>query len=220
MSKKAFISNVIMMGSIWGILEATVGYTLHHIPNFISGSLMFPIGALIIFVEYNAERKRLAILLTGAIAAMLKTVNFFMPIRSSSSVLNPMMAIMVETLVLMVVMPYFLKLDNKVTFRSVLLTMFGCLTSGVLNKSIFFVYSSLKSGTECIVEQFGSIEKIIETIVNVVQNGLLSGAIFFAGICLIRFISSKIDLKSKCLVNPLSASVSAVLAVVLTLYHN
>lgn len=220
MSKRAFILNVIMMGSIWGILEVTVGYTLHRIPNFISGSLMFPIGALIIFMAYKAERKRLAILLTGAIATMLKTVNFFMPIRSSSSVLNPMMAIMVETLVLMAVIPYFVKLASKVTFRSALLTMFGCLGSGVLNKSVFFVYSSLKNGRECIVERFGTIEKIIENIMNVIQSGLLSGAIFFAGICLLHFISSKIDLKSKCLVNPLSSSVSAVLAVLLTLYLN
>lgn len=34
-NKKTFISNIIFWGSIWGIMEATLGYLLHWLPQLI-----------------------------------------------------------------------------------------------------------------------------------------------------------------------------------------
>ena len=57
-NKKTFISNIIFWGSIWGIMEATLGYLLHWLPQLISGNIMFPIGAAILLLAYKVNSSR------------------------------------------------------------------------------------------------------------------------------------------------------------------
>ncbi len=105
MDKKSWFK-VLHYGALWGIAEATLGYALHAFPIIaglrISGSIMFPIGVLCMYNAFKKTDKSQAILLTAVVAAAIKSVNFLMP---ATNVFNPMMAIVIEGLAVLLIMP-------------------------------------------------------------------------------------------------------------------
>jgi hypothetical protein len=100
-------------GSIWGITEATLGHLLHisKIPG-LAGSLMFPIAVFFMTRAYSLTGKHSTILFTSCVAASLKIIDLFISPHNLFSVLNPMIAILCESLILFL----FLKAWNKQLF--------------------------------------------------------------------------------------------------------
>ena len=104
--KIKLISAIIFYGAIWGFLEATLGYSLQYLPSIISGTIMFPIATVILINAYNKTGSRVALLYIGVIAASIKAVDFFMPFISVGKTFNPMIAIIVESFLVVAVVTY------------------------------------------------------------------------------------------------------------------
>lgn len=109
MKDKIFIKNwqqVLFYGSIWGILEATIGYVLHLMPALISGSIMFPVASLIMAIAYKQTKDRSVVMNMAALACAIKLVNLFVPGAMAIKVINPSIAIVIEGFAVALVMPY------------------------------------------------------------------------------------------------------------------
>jgi hypothetical protein len=100
---------VLFFGALWGILEATLGYVLQFLPPLVSGSVMFPIAATLMLVTYQNTKSRKAMIYVAAIAATIKAINLFMPGLPAIKTYNPMIAIMLQSMVLVVFIPLFKK---------------------------------------------------------------------------------------------------------------
>lgn len=91
---------IILAGSVWGVLEASLGLLL---TNFLlRGAIMLSIGAFIVstFLRVYRPRKIFAsILLIGIIASLLKGIDFFI-VGPQKMVTSPMIAIIVEAVAL------------------------------------------------------------------------------------------------------------------------
>ncbi|TVP94650.1 MAG: hypothetical protein EA374_06370 [Acholeplasmatales bacterium] len=104
--KKAYRwTDVVFIGGLWGILEATLGYGLQFLPAWFSGSVMFPIGAAILMMAYRRHGSSRMLVYIGLVAATIKAVNLFMPGLPPVRTYNPMIAIMLQTSLVAVVLP-------------------------------------------------------------------------------------------------------------------
>ena len=101
--KKSMSLTILFFGALWGLLEATLGYVLQFLPPLVSGSIMFPIGATILMIVYLNTESKSSILWVGVIAATIKSVNFFMPGLLPIKTYNPMIAIMLQSVVMVAV---------------------------------------------------------------------------------------------------------------------
>ncbi len=110
---KGILTYIIFFGALWGILEATLGYVLQFLPPLISGSVMFPIAATLMILTYNHTHSRSSIVYVAMIAASIKAINFFMPGLLPIKTYNPMIAIMLQSLVLVLVIPLLQKKDLR-----------------------------------------------------------------------------------------------------------
>lgn len=116
---KQTLSTIIFFGAIWGLLEATLGYLLQFLPPLISGAIMFPIGAaILLYVSKNTESKS-ALLAVGFVAALIKAINFFMPGLPPIKTYNPMIAIMMQSIMVLITLHLF----EKKTFLSSVLSL-------------------------------------------------------------------------------------------------
>jgi len=100
---------VLFFGAIWGILEATLGYALKFLPPLVSGSVMFPIAATLMVVTYQNTKSKSSMIYVAAIAASIKAINLFMPGLPPIKTYNPMIAMMLQSVVLVVFIPLFKK---------------------------------------------------------------------------------------------------------------
>ncbi len=121
---------VLFFGAIWGILEATLGYALQFLPPLVSGSIMFPIAATLMYLTYNNTKSRSAMIYVAAIAATLKALNFFLPGLPPIKTYNPMIAIMLQSVVMVVFLPIIKK-------ESVLIKMSGIAFVGLSWRLLF-----------------------------------------------------------------------------------
>lgn len=100
------ISATIFFGGIWGIIEATLGYVLHIIPGlslYMSGAVLFSFASFILYRAYKATDSRWSLLGVGFIAAAIKSIDFLLPIASPFKVINPMLSIIMESLMVVAV---------------------------------------------------------------------------------------------------------------------
>ncbi|MDO9628900.1 MAG: hypothetical protein Q7I99_03280 [Acholeplasmataceae bacterium] len=102
---KGILAYIIFFGALWGILEATLGYVLQFLPPLVSGSVMFPIAATLMILTYNHTKSKSAMIYVAMIAASIKSINFFMPGLLPIKTYNPMIAIMLQSLVMVAVIP-------------------------------------------------------------------------------------------------------------------
>ncbi|MBN2279197.1 MAG: hypothetical protein JXQ65_01310 [Candidatus Marinimicrobia bacterium] len=93
------IQIILFLGALWGIFEATAGHVLHLLPYGISGMIMFPIGFYFMYYAYLHTGHERAIIMTGFIAGTIKLTGFLLPTKTPMSVLNPAMAIVLESLI-------------------------------------------------------------------------------------------------------------------------
>lgn len=114
--KIKLLTQIIFYGSLWGLLEATLGYTLHWIPTLIAGTIMFPIASVILLRAYNKTNSKAAILYIGLVAATIKSVDLFLPSYTVFKTINPMVSIVLESLLVFAVVMLFTseKTTNKI----------------------------------------------------------------------------------------------------------
>ncbi len=99
------IAKIIFYGAIWGIVEATLGYLLHFAPPTVAGLIMFPIATFILIKAYKSTGSRSSLLFIGVIAASIKAVDFLLPGMMVFKTINPMISIILESLVVFVALP-------------------------------------------------------------------------------------------------------------------
>lgn len=126
----------LFFGAIWGILEASLGYLLQFLPPLVSGSIMFPIGASLLVLVYLNTQSKASVLWVGVIAASIKSINFFMPGLMPIKTYNPMIAIMLQSIV-MVGVCYLM--DQK----KVSLPLLGLGLSSILWRILFYANISI-----------------------------------------------------------------------------
>ena len=97
------ISIIVFYGALWGALEASLGYIIHLVPVLIAGSIMFPLAGMILYKVYQKTDSAFALVYVGLVAASIKVINLFMPNIHIYKALNPMIAIMLEAVVVAVV---------------------------------------------------------------------------------------------------------------------
>ncbi|MBQ0009099.1 MAG: hypothetical protein KBS97_02370 [Firmicutes bacterium] len=100
MKKTKLIITVLMLGGLWGLLEATLG-TLLHLEAFdsiifASTAVLFPIAYMICGRAYKITGKARTALYVGIVAASIKALCFFF-VPMVNKVVNPMVAIILES---------------------------------------------------------------------------------------------------------------------------
>jgi len=115
------IIGILVFGSIWGVLEATLGGFLHLIifPN--KGAIMAGIGVAIMSLALAIYRKPSMLPGIGIVAASFKLLDvwlFFLPI-TSIHIINPAMAIIFESLAFSLVAVFVMKRIAKNAFIGV-----------------------------------------------------------------------------------------------------
>jgi len=98
------IKTNILYGSMWGLIEATLGYALHWIFFPISGMIMFPIGAYFMKRAEKENDNKSSILYVSLIAALIKSVNLFMPNPMLVKALNPVLMILMQGILVYVLL--------------------------------------------------------------------------------------------------------------------
>lgn len=92
------ISTIIFFGAVWGIIEATLGHLLHQVSLNIGWMIWFPIAFYFMNTVYKQTGKPESIFYISIIAASIKLIDLFMPVRIDR-VLNPAVSIVLEGLV-------------------------------------------------------------------------------------------------------------------------
>jgi len=154
-------------GSLWGISEASLGHLLHLVgfPG-LAGIVMFPLGLFFMTKAFIISGKRQVILYTALIASSVKLIDLFFPITTPFTVINPALAMVSESLVVMLFLPGkiwiegHIRLDRilgmTVTWRGVYaICVFGLsfffpvenfLDLGLAHLAHFFLFESAASG--------------------------------------------------------------------------
>lgn len=90
---------ILFWGSIWGIVEATIGYLLHALPFKVpTGTFFFPLGCYFMYRAYEGTKSEQSAFYTASIAAAIKLVNLFIPGTPVIRVINPAISILFEGL--------------------------------------------------------------------------------------------------------------------------
>jgi hypothetical protein len=92
-------------GALWGLSEATLGHILHivRIPG-LAGFVMFPVGIFFMLKAYQDSKNLRVIFSTAVVAAAIKLSNLLLPGTYALDVLKPAMAIMTESLAVIVLL--------------------------------------------------------------------------------------------------------------------
>jgi hypothetical protein len=89
-----------LWGSLWGLAEATVGYLLHivRVPG-LPGLIMLPVGLFMMGCACRRTGRIEVIPVTALVAALLKLAALPIPGIDVLAVVNPVRAILLESLV-------------------------------------------------------------------------------------------------------------------------
>ncbi|MBD3414550.1 MAG: hypothetical protein GF421_08990 [Candidatus Aminicenantes bacterium] len=100
----------LLWGIAWGITEATLGHLLHavKIPG-LAGFIMFPVAVFFMLRVYFATNRMSLILWTSCMAAGFKALDIFIIPFDVLSALNPALAILSESLALVLFLAFFHK---------------------------------------------------------------------------------------------------------------
>ncbi|SFR57639.1 hypothetical protein [Anaeromicropila populeti] len=206
---KSLLSNIVFWGSIWGIMEATLGYALHWLPQMISGNIMFPIGASILLLAYKVNPNRQTVMGVGLVASSIKLVNLLMPNISVFKVLNPIISIIIQTILFAIIVPVFI---NKRIYRRSLLII----GTSILWRGAYVAFMAMQYlGNGYIQEYMSTYKKAISFIL---INGMLSGLFAALLIWFICPMSKSIATSRKFIPKPLVSVAVMLLAVVLTYF--
>jgi len=177
------IIGVLVFGSIWGFLEATLGGFLNLIifPN--KGAIMGGIGMAIMGAALAIYRKPAMLPGIGIVAASFKWLNawlLFVP-ASAVQIINPAMAIILEALAFSLVVAF---LMNRIE-RNVYVGVWAAVLAGLMS-AIAYVYFAVYVTHSPIFARLG-IESIGEFIVG---NGVVQ-AVFFGVLAPLGYVVGK-----------------------------
>lgn len=110
----------LLYGSMWGFAEATLGYLLHWILFPVSGMIMFPIGFYFMKRAEKENDESSSIFQVAVIAAIIKSINLFMPNPMIYKVLNPIFMILLQGSLVYV----FLRKDVSININKIFTTSF------------------------------------------------------------------------------------------------
>ena len=200
------LSIIVFFGAIWGIVEASVGYVLHFLPTFIAGTILFPFASVILYKTYQKTNSSLAVLGVGVIAALIKAVNFLLPVTNMFKIINPMISILLEALVVMVVIRSFVK-SNWVIKTAVIAI------ASVTWRALFLGYMGIQAlTTGFVATQIGSLDAILSfSVVSGLFAAVLSVALLLISDLPVKFMK---PMKS---ISPILSFGSLIAAVILTI---
>ncbi len=188
MNKKTVIANIIFFGALWGLLEASLGHVLHFLPVLISGSIMFPIGAMLMYWAYRNTNSKKALIFIGLIAISIKTVNFFMPGLPPIKTYNPMISIMIQSLTLIGALAI---VDKK----SIHWHIFAILMVGIMWRSLFIANISINHALTNY--PFPQLTSNTTTLTFIFINGVIESAIIGLVYLINRLLQKKISFAFK-----------------------
>ena len=157
------LQTVILMGALWGICEASIGYGLHFLPYGLSGMFMFPIGMYFMISAYKQSESKNAVLWVGLIAASIKFIDLLLPTRSPMTVINPATSIILESLVVFAFVKVF---NSKKVVASSYLIGFSWILLFTLTQALIF-----KPETGLYTLPF------VQVVLFLLMNALVSGSI-------------------------------------------
>jgi len=150
-SNQDIVIGILVFGSIWGLLEATLGGFLNMIifPN--KGAIMAGIGVAIMGASLAIYRKPAMAFAIGIVAASFKLLNvwIFVPI-SYANIVNPAMAIVLESMTFTLVA---IPLKDRMSRNSLAGIGAGAL-AGIITATAFF-YFALYVTRSPILERMG-----------------------------------------------------------------
>ncbi|MBN2605377.1 MAG: hypothetical protein JXR62_06130 [Bacilli bacterium] len=199
---------IIFFGAIWGIFEATIGHYIHYFPALISGSIMFPIASLILYQAYQKTSSKSALLYIAFVAVAIKSVDFLLPLPYGNpfKVINPMIAIIMEALLVYAVIK--ILNSNKVAVRITALPIASILWRGGFVLYMLVQYALTGNLAPYLASANGMITFIL-------IDGLVSGIMAVILVEGYRLFSSKLHVHFE--IKPLYAGILTALAFVLTL---
>ncbi len=208
MNKKTrnLVGSVLFFGGLWGIIEATLGYMLQLMPPLVSGFVMFPIATLILTMAYLKTRSIQSLFMIGLLAAAIKGINLFFPIFPWKTI-NPMAAIIIETLVLASVMVYIVKKSPRTSFIAIL-------SASLVWRGLYLGYMGLQYAfTGFLHDSLTSFNAVLTFIV---LHGLISGFIAVGVYLSMRIIHRAPSFNKP--IQPIYGSCMVILAVLLTVF--
>lgn len=190
-SKKIkLITQIIFYGAIWGLLEATIGYFLHFVPAMIAGTIMFPIASVILLKAYNKTNSKAALLFIGGVAAAIKSIDLFLPSFSIYKTINPMMSIVLESLLVFAVVMLFTseKVTNKLAAAQIA-------SIGWRVGYVFYMLIILAT-TGFAADPLLSVINLVQfTLISGVIGGILASSLIFVDEAVGNKLVFKIDMK-------------------------
>ena len=160
---------IVAYGALWGLLEATFGYVLHLVHDYLSGIVMPAIGAAILVRFHRETGNRGAAIAVGAMAALVKSVDFLIPGMNPLRVANPMLSIVLEAAAMAVLLPALSKGTEwrrvELQFAASLGWRVAFILALVVEYRGFGIWSGQLAGFDTLFEF-------------VVYNGLASGAVW------------------------------------------
>lgn len=198
------ITQIIFFGSIWGILEATIGHLLHFIPVTIAGSIMFPIASYVLYKGYERTQNKWSLFYMGVVAASIKSIDLLLPQISIYKTINPMISILLESLVVVAVVSFLVSKKPHHRYLALPIASVGW-------RTIFIAYM----GVQFILT--GNLAPYIKTFSSgfefVVITGILSGGIA----SILIYLDGKLDFQIKKIDRyPLLASILLIIAIITT----
>ncbi|MFA5686991.1 MAG: hypothetical protein WCZ47_01095 [Bacilli bacterium] len=191
------IATTILFGAIWGFFEATAGYLLHWLPNLISGSIMFPIGAVLMFWAFQKTKRHDVIIYVGIIAAAIKAINFALPLAPGGypKIYNPMISIILQSLSIFAASYFFKTKPNKVSDYVINLGLIYAIS--FTWRSLFLVnYAISYAATGFLANQISSAPAILSFIL---LNGLIElsvlAVIYIVYRLIVEFVQPKLKVK-------------------------
>lgn len=103
MQDKNLFKALLFWGGLWGFAEATLGGLLHMGPG-VAGSVMFPIGALLMRQAWKETGSAAVVMSMGVIAAALKLSNLLVPVIPVQGTVHAAVSILLESGVVLVLM--------------------------------------------------------------------------------------------------------------------
>lgn len=176
-------SQIVFFGAIWGITEATLGYLLHFLPPTIAGIIMFPIAVFILVKAFKATGSRTSLIFVGVVAAGIKAIDFALPGMMSFKIINPMISIVMESLLVAAVYPLLKKADWKSRLAGSMAASAGWRAGYVLYMTVQFLITGFVSNY---------IASAAAAVNFVILNGILSGALVMG----VLMIEPKLTLKT------------------------
>lgn len=208
--KKEHITAIIFFGSVWGIIEASVGYLLHWLPVsiYISGTVLFPIVGYILYRAYAITKSKSSLLAIGIVAAVIKAVNFFMPFGSPFKIINPMLSIILESLMVVLVISLVNKDDLMSKIKAMLIASIGW-------RVLYLAYDGIQYLATGYVSAY--LETFTATINFALVFALISAAIG-VGILYLDNVIVKNDKPILKRINPVLSLSALTIAIILTLF--